>query len=103
MTDKINTIVKIIERAEPIARRHHIHLDRLTSIMDVENANDQYPLDLDAWLAADDSNFVHDFFGIRANINRETGVLDNCFVPRFYRQVEPVDDGGMAEERERHP
>ena len=48
MTDKIDTIVKIIERAEPIARRHHIHLDRLTSIMDVENANDQYPLDLDA-------------------------------------------------------
>jgi hypothetical protein len=88
MTDKFDTIVKIIQRAEPIARKHNIHLDRLTSIMDIDNADKQYPLDLDAWLAADDSNFVHDFFGIRANINRETGKLDHHFVPRFHRPKE---------------
>jgi len=85
MTDKIDTIVKIIERAEPIARANNIRLDRLTSIMDIDNADKQYPLDLDAMLTADAANFNHDFFGIRAHINRETGLLENHFVPRFHR------------------
>ncbi|MBL0922423.1 MAG: hypothetical protein IBJ10_09895 [Phycisphaerales bacterium] len=40
------------------------------------------PLDLDALLAADDFDFAHDLFGIRENINRKTGELDNCFLPR---------------------
>jgi hypothetical protein len=91
MTDKFDTIVKIIERAEPIARANHIHLDRLTSIMDIDNADKQYPLDLAAMLTADASNFSHDFFGIRAHMNRETGKLEDNFVPRFYRPAEPVE------------
>ena len=88
MTDKFDLIVKIIERAEPLAQRVGVHLDRLTSIMDMDNATQQYPMDLDAMLGADDSNFGHDFFGIRSHMNRETGKLEDCFVPRFYR--EPV-------------
>ena len=102
MTDKFQLISEIIKRAVPIARKHHIGIDHLTSMMDIDAVNRQYPLDLEACLAAPDQDFVHDFFGIRANINRKTGKLDHCFLPRFYRQVEPVDYG-MAEERERHP
>ncbi len=41
------------------------------------------PLDLDRLASADDANFGHDIFGIRRHINRETGELQNCFVPRF--------------------
>jgi len=26
---------------------------------------------------------MHDIVGIHANLNRETGLLENCFVPRF--------------------
>lgn len=40
------------------------------------------PLDLDALLDADDFDFAHDLFGIRENINRKTGELGNCFLPR---------------------
>ena len=31
-------------------------------------------------LTADASNFNHDFFGIRAHMNRETGKLEDNFV-----------------------
>ena len=34
-------------------------------------------------LAADDFNFCHDVNGIRRHLNRQTGQLENCFVPRF--------------------
>src|SRR3990167_5225936 len=41
------------------------------------------PLMLSELLAADDTNFAHDVFGIRAKLNRETGALSDGFVPRF--------------------
>ena len=41
-------------------------------------------LDLDRLAAADDFNFAHDVFGIRRHLNRETGKLENCFLPRSY-------------------
>ncbi len=34
-------------------------------------------------LAADDMDFRHDFIGIQCNMNRETGRIENLFVPRF--------------------
>ena len=41
------------------------------------------PLNLQGLLAADDFNFMHDVFGIGRHIDRETGTLGNCFLPRF--------------------
>jgi len=41
------------------------------------------PLRLRELLLADDFNFVHDLFGIRRHLNRETGKLGDHFVPRF--------------------
>lgn len=40
------------------------------------------PLDLQKLLLASDFEFQHDVRGISYNIDRETGKLDNCFVPR---------------------
>lgn len=40
------------------------------------------PLDFEKLLNFDDFNFAHDIYGIVANINRSTGQLDNCFLPR---------------------
>jgi hypothetical protein len=55
--------------------------------MDIEachcNGN---PLDLAALLAAPTTDFMHDVFGIMANINRETGTLENCFSPRYSKK-----------------
>lgn len=40
------------------------------------------PLDLQKLLDADKFNFAHDIFGINKNLDRETGELLNCFLPR---------------------
>ena len=40
------------------------------------------PLDLDALLNAKKSDFLHDLNGIDKNINRNTGKMENCFLPK---------------------
>lgn len=44
------------------------------------------PLDLDALLAMDDSNFLHDVAGIRRHLDRRTGQLTGEFRPRCARR-----------------
>jgi hypothetical protein len=41
------------------------------------------PLKLKELLTADDLNFSHDLVGIRNHIDRNTGKLKNCFLPRY--------------------
>ncbi len=41
------------------------------------------PLRLADFIGADDFNFAHDVVGIRRHMDRETGRLNNHFVPRF--------------------
>lgn len=36
-------------------------------------------------LQADSFNFLHDVTGIHKHLNRETGQLEHCFLPRFAR------------------
>lgn len=43
------------------------------------------PLKLKELLQSDNSDFNHDICGIANNIDRETGKLENCFVPRYSR------------------
>ena len=56
---------------------------KLQAMMDISAAHKAQPLDIDRWLAADDFNFMHDLIGIHNHINRETGELENAFLPRF--------------------
>lgn len=61
---------------------------RMSFIMDLcaaDGVNGNPPIDLDALAETDDFNFAHDVFGICSNIDRATGKLMNCFVPRFAR------------------
>ena len=74
------TIVKICERAESMGINWG---NRLTGLLDIENAHKEFNLRLDEFLTADDANFAHDFIGIQNNINRKTFRMENCFVPRF--------------------
>ena len=50
--------------------------------MDISAAHIHCKLDLDKFLALEHSDFIHDVCGIRSNMDRETGKLENCFVPR---------------------
>ncbi len=75
---------KIADRAIAMAKEFGVKYDKLTALMDVSACHcNGCPLKLQELLNADDANFAHDVFGIRANINRETGKLENCFLPRY--------------------
>jgi hypothetical protein len=79
-------IRKIVDRAYASAGNIGHTLDRMEVSMDITachcNGN---PLRLRELLETDDFNFWHDVGGIQRHIDRETGKLRNCFLPRFTR------------------
>jgi hypothetical protein len=77
-------IRKIAKRAVALAKANGVKIKQIDTEMDLvaTHANGN-PLRLDALLAADDFNVIHDVFGIRRHLDRETGKLTNCFRPRF--------------------
>ena len=77
--DYVLVIHKIALRAHEL--NHDI--DFTTLMMDMMATHKVCPLMLEELLAADVSNFAHDVGGIMRHINRKTGRLENCFVPRF--------------------
>lgn len=92
------TIKKIAQRAVKMAATDHIEIEQITIQMDLEACIAQgCPLRLDALLAADDANFGHDVFGINRYMDRKTGLLTNCFLPRFVdAEVQHLSDGLLA-------
>ena len=84
-----DVIHKITLRAEAMDKKVNgvdvTAWSRLTMHMDLDHANASEPIDLLALLDAKDGDFAHDVFGIRKHINRETGKLEDCFLPRYAR------------------
>jgi len=77
-------IVKIAERAEAMYEELGVQPpERTTLLMDIEHAHADIPMDLLAFLMADSGNFAHDIGGIVRHMDRTTGKLGDCFVPRF--------------------
>ena len=74
----------IAERAFRMARKAGIEYPMMDAEMDLtavhRNGN---PLRLKELLTADVPNFTHDVFGILRHIDRTTGALKSCFVPRY--------------------
>lgn len=82
--DEARTIHKIAVRAAQAANAYGVQYDVLTADMDITAVHvNTCPLRLNDLLAADDANFAHDVFGIRRHLNRQTGELGDCFLPRF--------------------
>lgn len=52
--------------------------------------NNECPLDLGAMLDAGESDFMHDVLGIHRYIDRTTGKLGECFLPRFSARSAPT-------------
>jgi hypothetical protein len=78
------TIKEIATRAALMAREHGVDYDFLSAQMDITATHcSGNPLRLSELLAADRLNFSHDVFGIRRHLDRSTGELTDCFVPRF--------------------
>ena len=82
--DEVRTITKIAQRAVAIAASAGFDYPFMDADMDVTACHvNGCPLKLNQLLAADKFNFAHDVFDIRRHINRETGKLEDCFLPRY--------------------
>lgn len=57
--------------------------DRVSLVMDLEVATEEFNLRLDEFLNADNFNFSHDVVGIQQHIDRDNGEMVKKFVPRF--------------------
>lgn len=84
MTNDTTLIAHIATRANEIERRARPSLVRpkIDWMMDLAAAHETCPLDLERLLAFADSDFVHDVFGIERHLNRQSGHLGGCFLPR---------------------
>lgn len=83
---------EVLEKASFIAKAVHKYdrrRDTTTTIMDlIACHNHGCPINftkMEAWLKNHgvDFNILHDICGINLNLNRKTGKLENCFLPRF--------------------
>lgn len=75
-----NIITEIVSRATEFNPDY----ERLDCYMDITACHlNGTPLNLSGLLAADGVDFVHDVYGIRRHINRETGRLTGGFTPRY--------------------
>jgi hypothetical protein len=87
---KINTsredlelIHSIAVRAAELAEEAGVSYTLQTAAMDLEVVHAREGLRLRELLAADRYEFGHDVFGIRRNLDRDTGELRDFFSPRF--------------------
>lgn len=76
---------KYVEIAKRTENENLYSGERISLLMDIENADQKFHLRLDDWLKADEFNFTHDLYGIMNNINRtEFPAIDfGLFIPRF--------------------
>lgn len=77
--EEYEKIVAISRKAK--AKKYYDSMLDCQMDLDCVNSND-VKLDFDKLLGFDDFNFAHDVCGIARNLNRETGKLGNCFLPR---------------------
>ena len=77
-------VVKIADRADREARRLELPApDRQALVMDLTAAHaNGCPMDFAKLLDAPAADFAHDVYGIARHINRTTGTLEDCFLPR---------------------
>lgn len=74
-----------------------IKIDRMSLEMDLIAAhNNGCPLRFEDLLEAKPFDFAHDIVGIQRNMNRRTGKLENCFLPRFYDPIPAVTKKAKA-------
>lgn len=81
--DEMIIIAGIATRAAQMADRLGVDYEQRDALMDIDACHSNgCRLDLTKLLKSDNANFSHDVFGIRRFIDRSTGKLTGCFVPR---------------------
>lgn len=78
-----DTINRISDRAERLAKDAGVRVERLTIILTIDAVNDLIGLDLERLEEADIGNFAHDVFGLLRHYNPMTDSIENGFYPRY--------------------
>lgn len=78
---------KIIARARQLFGKVGMSRTDLEIRMDLSAVHEHTPLRLAELAEAGDFDFAHDIAGIYRHLNRKTGKLENCFVPRFAQRT----------------
>lgn len=82
--DEIKLISEIARRAIGMVAGTDVTYDMQDAMMDIEACHcNGCPLDLSKLAGAPATDFAHDVFGIRRHLNRRTGKLEDCFLPRY--------------------
>ena len=87
--ERFELIARIVDRAQELGITVG---ERITQMMDIQNADKQFRLRLTDFLNADGIDFTHDFCGIQHHINRETGKVEDFFLPRFAGRRDDDDE-----------
>lgn len=75
---------QIVQRYD---RKMMLGRERMGLTMDlIACHNGACPLDLAALAKAADGDFFHDVAGIHRHFDRETGLLNDCFLPRYAKR-----------------
>lgn len=78
-----DTISKIARRAVQDYAGLGVTIDQMSLVMDLTAVHaNGCPIDLDGLLAAPPFDFGHDISGIMRHLDRTTGALGDCFIPR---------------------
>jgi len=81
---ELKVIGRITDRAMAEAKEAGVALNRQTVMMDLMACHaNGCPLKLDELEKAPGFDFAHDVFGIMRHMDRTTGKLGGCFVPRY--------------------
>lgn len=81
--DENRIMQKILRRAEQLGvKNNKARFDAMSLEMDLLAVHARTPLRLAALANSGSFNFLHDVLGIVRHLNRRTGLLENCFVPR---------------------
>ena len=75
-----NTLFGIADRAKAL----NLPVDRITLVIDIDSACEQFNFEPSDLLNADDETFAHDVGGIVGHMDRSSypGTVGDCFVPR---------------------
>jgi riboflavin transporter FmnP len=80
--------MKIAKRAqEEVFTPAGVSISTGTIMMDLELVHANFTLDLPSFSEAQGYDFFHDIAGIYRHMNRRSGELEGCFLPRFAKQV----------------
>jgi hypothetical protein len=80
--EESDLILAIVKRAQRDGLLNGV-TDFINSIMDITSTHcNGCAMNLQKLLDFSTINFAHDLYGIHNNLNRKTGQLENCFLPR---------------------